>query len=663
MKKSNVTLRGIVVAGDSRQEAEDNYRAVATGSSVSAFQDNESQFVILSNADSELTLMNPLSGEMNLVEASDIDTDRFEFVASDADETVTTFYTLCSEGCGSHLIADDPKLMQRCPVCASDLADLSEDEIQSILAADEEDTDESDEDTAEASVDEGDVEKEPTALMVVAGSFNEAVAAYRELAEGEKESRSFDCESGVVVSSADSELQYSPYTGEAASELDEDAEFSAEASADGEYAAHWYQCASEECGQHVIASSESPVFCPSCSSGLIEPEEQEESTASDEEDYDAALDDLEAEASDESEDFEEGDIESTSGDDEDCEDEEDEDLDEEEDEDDEEEDDEDDDFDDENSMSVSSVTIEEEEEDEMTASDEEEDEEDYESESSAEEEQSLTSVATNLLSLASAEGDLETDKLEVAFAGDINGEGTWVAFYNAKPVALATASTSTVESSVFNAPSFGNLVHASAKENGVEKAFNELGFTPVEASVDVDSYVQDEVANRVEVQVAEARSNFEKSGKDYTQRFEAAVATAAQGINKNFFEDVNNPIKGALVSTMTSLGIRGADRLVAQAFAKHNDTYLRNLVAKAGEIMDYDVSVQNQLTKAVAGAAAEQVATASADSESLSIGKPVQTEREREQSHPPQESTASSEQPQKPDLGKVLSTLGRRGRN
>lgn len=691
MNKSNVTLRGIVVAGDSRQEVEDNYRAVATGLSYKALQDEENNFVFLSNADSELTLLNPLSGDMNLSEASDYDTGSLEFVASDADETVSTFYTLCSEGCESHLIADDPELMKRCPVCACELQDLNEDQINEILSQNseqEDETSEAGEADAEEEVDESTTSdegyEEETAIVVAGDSFEEAAEAFRILASGEGESSAFDCETGVVVSSGD--IKYSPYTGEAANAVEEAPEFSAEASAEGEFNAHWYVCASDECGKHVIASSESTVFCPVCASGVIEPEEEESAEASAEEEEDetsTASDDhegQEATAGDDEDDLDDEDY------DEDDEDEEDEDEDEE---DDEEEDDEDSDFDDDNSMSVSSVTIEDEEDGEATAGSESEEEsgdetseasdegaeeeetaqasegEEAEQESTASssnEDHQVESIQTNLLSLASASGELSSEHLEVACAGEIGGNTTWVAFYNAQPVATASSETTNVSADLFSGPSFRNLVHASAKENGVQAAFDELGFKPIEASVDVESYVQSEVESRAESLSADARDNFENMRKDYASRFEAALATAADGINKNFFRDVKNPVKGALVSALASAGIRNPEKLVAQAFAKHNEQYLKGLVGKTGEIMANDLAVQNQLTEAIAGMSDETAVTASAaPDESLSIGRPVQTAREEVQHTEHQETTASAS-PKTPDINAVLATLGRRGR-
>lgn len=643
MKKSNATLRGIVVAGDSRHEAENHYRAVATGLSVKALQDEDKSFIILSNADSELSLMNPLTGDMGMVEASDLNTDNFEFLASGGEEQVNVFYTLCSDGCGSHVIADDAELMVRCPVCASELQDL---DAEDIAEYEEEFVEASDEDYDS---DEEDSVSEPS-MIVASASKEEAVDAFRSLAEGHSSPELFDCESHPVVTASDSDFTFSPFTGEAAAEGGQIETFDVTASSEEGYDAHYYVCASDDCGSHVVSSNEDPVFCPVCASGLIEPDQLNETVASDDEDdeeedddlLDGLLDDEEDDDLDEEPEDDDEALASDDDEEDDDEDEDDDDLDDEEDEDDEEDDDEDEDFDDKNSMSVSSVQV-------------------------FDDDEPLESVSTDLLSLASASsGGLEESYLSVAFAGELAGKPTWLALYDGQIVASSTPDTARgIESNVFNSDVYANLVHASAKENGVKDALSELGFQPIQASVDVDSYIQEEVASRVEAGVSSVRDNFEQSGSEYAARFEAALATAATGVNKNFFDDVKNPIKAALASAMNSVGVRNADRLVAQAFAKHNDEYLKGLVAKACEIMEYDVSVQNQLTKAVASTSDEQSVVAS-ESSDLAIGRPVESAGNNS-ANTRQEATASSTPapaPSKPNvnLDTVLSTLGRRGR-
>jgi uncharacterized Zn finger protein (UPF0148 family) len=574
--KRTADLRGIVVAGDSRQQAESHYRAVATGSSVKAFEDAEHSFLILSNADNDLDLINPLTGEMDLVAASTDVIERLDFFKAESagGAQVETFYTVCADGCGSHIIADDPELMHNCPVCASELTDLTEEEILAAATSGEEDDDSSEGELDDSGYDveaseDSDAETFEDAIIATASTFDEAVAKFKQIALGKANSTVYACGDGktnlVCTSSAlKSDFRFSPYTGEKTTLLD-GATFSVEASADeNNLDAHWYVCASDECGTHVISSSEEPVFCPVCASGLIEPEETvpQSSLSSDDEDED---DDEELEDEDDDEELE-----------------------------DEGEDDEED-LDDDNAISVSSVTLDADEGD-------------------------SSSVSVNLLSLASAKGEMQAANLAVARVGAIANESRWMAFYDGSPIAIARARDTKQDSSVFESEVFGTIVAASAKENGVIRALKELGFTPIQATAAVDDYVAQEIEQQVAARVESVSGAFVQQSEDFSGRFYTAIAAAADGMNKNFFQDVSNPVKGALVATMSSLGIRNPERLVAQAFAEHNNSYLKNLLRKTQEIMKYDVAVQNQLTEAIAGAAKEMVVTAS---ESISMGTPV----------------------------------------
>jgi hypothetical protein len=671
MNKSNVTVRGIVVAGNSRAEAEDNYRAVATGESVKVLEDKENNFIFLSNADSTVILMNPLTGAVNLSQSSDDTVSQMEFLSSDTDKVIDTFYTVCSEGCGTHLIADDPELMKRCALCGDELKELDEETLESFAHSDEE-------------AEEGDFTNEPNAITVCGTSREEAESKFRKLAEHEVNAAAYDCEHGLVVSPEGEEFSYSPYTGESSTIIadEEGIQLSVEASGDdsSDYDAHWYVCAGSGCGKHIVTSSESSVFCPVCSSGIMEPEE-EVLSSEDELDEDVSADEIVAGDSCDELDEDVSADEIVAGDScDDCgskpceceesdEEEEEDDDDDDDDEDDDDEDDDDDSEDDDNTLSISSVTIEEETAEEEAQASESEETEGEETtvntdgnsgkESAKQEETTMTTIATDLLSLASAKGEMDHSKLEVAYAGNVNGQLTWLAFYEGSPVATASAKDAGDKADIFSSPVYGNLVLASAKENGVTAALTELNFKAVATTVEVDTYVQDEITARVDDLVSESSDKYSQESADFSERFLAAIATAASGMNKNFFKDVTNPVKGALVNTLNSLGIQNSEKMVAKAFASKNEEYLNNLVVKANEIMEFDVSVQNQLTEAVSSAAEEQTVEASTTAY-LPIGKPVESYKARVQPSAvkPQAVEASSHS----ELGMeyILSTLNKR---
>jgi hypothetical protein len=263
-----------------------------------------------------------------------------------------------------------------------------------------------------------------------------------------------------------------------------------------------------------------------------------------------------------------------------------------------------------------------------------------------------------LFDLAKAKSEtLCPESLDVVFAGNIKGEDTWLALYDGSPVASCSKSGAGEDlADIFNSPAFSKAVKASAKENGVETGLSDLGFKSISVSLGVDEYVQSEIQSQVEAQIAEARTQYETQVGDYAGRFEAAIATASAGINNGFFKGVQNPIKSSLTQTISSLGIQGADRMVAQAFASGNSTYLKNLVAKTKEIMRYDTDVQNQLTEAIAGVSSDIPAVASAGAgANLSIGTavelPVTSKSPKEE-----EATASSKKVAL-NMDSVLSTL------
>lgn len=644
----NVTLRGIVVAGDNKAEAENHYRSVALGTSVKPLISEEDGFMILSNASDTVTLANPLKGTTDLVPAPKSVVGKLQFLSASSDAKVQTFYTLCSDGCGAHIIADDKTLMEFCPVCASELQDLTDEQI---LAAQE----------------PADVTTEPE-IVAVASTKADAVAEYRKLVEHEGAVKAFDCGQGTVIASADAVIKFSPYTGNASVEVETVPEFKAVASAPGKFPANLFICASSDCGSHIVSSTEHPVFCPVCASGLVEPDEDEDDQLGSPTDAVASVSESKCDDDDEEEDEDdiEEDEESEEDEDEDSDEDEDDESDEddEESEDDESEDDEeeDEDMDDDNSLSVSAsagpvgaapqgesevdkgqdrpdptpgndnpavpgnpsapaqpdapIIDKPEDSPAATASTVEPVEIIKEVEVIKEVPMAQTAIATDLLKVvASASGELKAESLFLSFASNVGGDSKWIAFYGETPVAVASA-TGSKHKDIFTTAAFGNVVTAHAKANGVNAALEEFGFKVIATTIDVDTYVQENIAEQVETQVATARSEFEQHRADLSERYRAALATAAAGINNNFFQDVDNPVKGSLVATLEQVGVRNAETLIQTAFASGNQDYVTNMVNKADEIMLYDLAVQNQLTTAIASSSQSKSGIAP-------IGKPA----------------------------------------
>lgn len=541
MSKRQAQMRGIVVAADSAEKAQELYRSVITGSKVQVLESADGEFQITTASDSNLTLLNPVDGEQMSVVFDGHLPDSMNAVASSSKKTVEATYMVCTAGCGNHIIADDETILQRCPACASDLPTLEDDNVKKQ--------------------NNGENTQPGETIIAFASTIGIASEKYAAMVRGDAETHNYDC-SGVVVASA-SEMNFDPYQAIAAAKL-EDYEpqiLQAIAGSAQEVEAHHYVCVSSSCGMHVLASDESPLFCPHCSSGLIDPQDSVATASDDEDDLDDDLDD--------EDDCEEDDCE-------------------EDDEDDYEEEEDDEDV---LTLSVSSA--------QTSRKGGARKKQVAVGSAQGERKQVRKQVCVAASFVTYAADQLDTSKLEVAYAGTLKGEPTWIAFHDGIPFAKATASSSN-QKDIFANAVFGKSFLAMASERGVANAMQEMGFTEIKPEIQVEQYVQQEIASQVAEKTDQIAQAASRDAAELSSRFLSAVATASQGINRGFFKGIKNPIISAIASTLEEVGIRNAEPLVAQAFARNSDAYHQSLIAKANELLQYDLEVQNQMAQAVA---------------------------------------------------------------
>lgn len=590
MSKRNSRLRGIVVVAETEAQVMDHYRAVASGN-YKVFESLDGEYAIATSDTSDLQLMNPLTGE-EMVAVPDDEKHDMTATASAGDD-VDVFITACASGCGAHVIADSEELLDKCPSCASDLPNLEEPELKTK-------------------------KNYPEVLLAVASSKEEAANAYSALASGECETFAALCDGTMVISNQP--LKFDVYRGTAANEVADYApQIAVAANAEGKVQAHYFTTAadnSEEGQLHIVASDASAIFCPQTSSGLVEPVETPAANAAT-----AASDD----------DFE----------DEDDEEDEEEDEEDEEEEDEEDEDDEDEGEDDEDmSLSLASTKSKSKKggvvrKVKATASAEPVVTEPVKPET--------TQISASFLAYASSE--MKADTLDVAYAGVVAGEPTWLAFHNGVPFAKAVASAAE-KPETFADDSFGRAFKAIAAESGAQAAMSQLRFEEIRPVVDVEKLVQTEVENRVQAQASELAEASNRDAAELSSRFEAALASAAQGVNRGFFRGMTNPVRVAIASTLEDLGIQGGDELLARAFAEHSDDYNKMILAKASEIIKLDLTVQNQMAAAITDVQEQNVSTAA----SLSVGRPVQKPEQLRE-------TATAAAHTEEDFGARLKTL------
>lgn len=596
--KGQPTFAGIVVSGASKNEAIDQYRAVASGENAQALRSADSQYQMVTVASNAESMFDPLTGNNDMV-AVDAQIN-LSSESSGLSEPVHAFMAVCADGCGHIVIADSDQAVKFCPSCSTAIPDLSNEEIDRLSSESEAET------TLEG----------PTGhqgVIVAAASFDEAETLFVEAMNNENvtgisdntdinENVSESSSAGLAFNTHNKcDVNFSPFYGESSVEQNEDIVQNFEAVAseqDGEsgHAGHYLLCSEDvDCGMHIIASNNEAVFCPSCSGALVDPadiEEMEslaladddenenfasvsESGSDEDEDDDEDGDEVDVDVSDDDDedddmesdsanaDEDEDDLESTSMDDMDGDDFEEEDA-------------ELDDLDD--------------------LEDDEDEDEDFESDSTTQE------VKVNLLQLvASNEDELTPEHLSVAHCGAIAGVDTWTAFYKGTPIAMAKANAvpDTV-SQIFNSAKYGEATTASARELGVDQALSSMGFQAIQPECSVEVAVAQSIMDEADSVKQQALASVDSQRNDMVESFGASLATAAMGINRGVFAGTSNPIRDNLIASLSAAGIKDPAPLVDRAFEQGSDSFAKILLAKAADINSKAPEVQNQIAESVA---------------------------------------------------------------
>ena len=219
------------------------------------------------------------------------------------------------------------------------------------------------------------------------------------------------------------------------------------------------------------------------------------------------------------------------------------------------------------------------------------------------EDDSNEQALSRALSFLAGEKDVTSDYLDVSYCGLVNGEKSWVAFYNGQPVAKSTSKTAEKHKAIYEEPAYANAVVSGAQHLGVSKILDEMGFEAITSSVAVSNSLKTVVNKRFKEQVASLASKYEtekqEANEAYRDKLVAALATAAIGINRGFFKGYNNPVKAALQSTLSAAGVRQSESLLDDVFKSHADDYHKALFEKALEIAAKPTEIQNEIAIAV----------------------------------------------------------------
>ncbi len=620
MPKKELKFHGILAVGRTKADAKNNYRLLAMSKGASMQVDSERNIAFVAQASLADGMFNPQSGNMDL-ETDESLISKVEFKSNSSGE-VEVNHLVCESGCGAHVVFDSEELVKFCPNCTSELSESSDDE-DGDDDGDEDDLeaelgpDEDDESSESAEDEEGDESAEGEEDGTEEGD---------ESAEGEEGDESAEDEEGteegdesdeegddlpdyteddgaVKVESSDNDglIIAAASFDEAERLFRENAPTVSISSANGVVEAHYMLCKDKDCGAHLL--SDKPITaCCACQGEVEEPPVKA-----------AAEDETKAEG--------EAKPAVAEG---------------------------------EAKPAVAEASGEG-----CSESDDDEGEGEGEGEDNTLE---LTDEEGNVLgedtedvdAMADVDEESDSASLDVSYSSSVAGQARWTAFYKGVPVAMASKSSAGKNADIFDTPSFGHAALATAKVAGVRKALAELGFEPIRHKVSVSR----EVRRMVDAQVAEARTSLSSEQQQFKDRFMAALAAAAIGLNRGFFAEKKNPIKATLWNAMSSAGIRNPESLIDSAFRSHSDAYHKTLFELASDLVSKSADVQESISKAIQGMGYLEAST----SNDQSLESRLETLGTSTSSGHVQQETQPATAVDRTNITKAVQTLGRRSR-
>ncbi len=616
-RRGEKRFAGIVAVGENRTAACDNFRAAVLNQNMTLLSESSSVFVAVAGVQPEKSY-SPITGrEATLADSSLVDS--LESTSSDI-EHADVFVSVCTDGCSQVIVSDAHYQPDYCPSCSSALPELDEHETINALSELESESFDDNLNGDEMSV------KGNQGIVVVADSLVDAQDLFAEASSDENQRVYLADGEAQFVTHASSDSEFSPFNGES-SEIDDDAdEFELESVSndDGDISAHYLQCLASGCGAHVITSSEEASYCPRCSSGLVDPEVlsslagDSDLDGDDDEDDDLALDldfddeddSLESDSSDEDlddiddiddiddledlDDLDEDDLDFES--DSSFDDEEDDEFEADSSDDDDEEDDEDDEDEDDLEDDLDDLDDDEDLEDLDDLDDDEDEEDDFDSESSVEVELNFFEAYAGL-----DEEAHDASLLSVAYCGNIQGEPTWLAFYNGYPVARCLQSNSSAPELFANAK-FGEATRTAAQSQGITTALADMGYEMLKPDVDLGVSVSAKMQRMHEAELADIQEQTQNAITEVEGRFQAALATSSMAINRNVVRGKTNPIAETLIASLSAVGLSNAAELVNSAFEQRSDAYVKEIVSLASQQVAKPLESQNDFAQMVSQA-------------------------------------------------------------
>lgn len=171
-----------------------------------------------------------------------------------------------------------------------------------------------------------------------------------------------------------------------------------------------------------------------------------------------------------------------------------------------------------------------------------------------------------------------------------------VAMFGGVPAAVLTRESATAagHGDVWGKVALTRAITASVERDGVS-ALAQFGFAPIVAKFPMAKIVE----ARVSAVLADKAKELESAVAALQSDWKQSLVIAAAGHNKGFFADKTNELKAALYNEMSAMGVKSPAKVIDRVFKAHGAPYLASLLEIAGDLLQKNVEVRNQISDAV----------------------------------------------------------------
>lgn len=257
---------------------------------------------------------------------------------------------------------------------------------------------------------------------------------------------------------------------------------------------------------------------------------------------------------------------------------------------------------DENEQSLGDIEKDEDEMDEETSAaieiidDEESDEKNKEEEPTITKESAMVEYISPL-----AEGStFTTEDIQMAFYAG-NNDPSWTVLIKGSPVAtikLSDQPRAQEIAEIFTKDEYAQNVAQAIVQCGPKEVLDQVKARYFASKIE-QSALATQMYDRAKAELAEAQRSALATMKE---EFKTCIATVLAGMNKNFWKDTENPLKGALFAALhDNLGISDPTSIIESAFEVSANTYFDIVLSKAIDFMGKTSEAREEIAQAISG--------------------------------------------------------------